>query len=102
MFSIPDLLSNTITSNGLSFMTCNLKSDTCFYFAKTLNEWKVEYLKTQTEEGKLLQLDQESIKACLTQPGLMQPISTHIHIPLKYEDGAIFILDGAFWIPEIF
>lgn len=38
-------------------------------------------------ETKLLQLEQESIKACLTRPGLMHPISTpiHIHIPLKYD-----------------
>lgn len=61
-------------------------------------------VNTQIEAYKLLQVDQESIMACLTEPRPMQPISTHIHIyiPLKYEDGAIFILDGAFWIPEIF
>lgn len=36
----------------------------------------------------------------------MQPLSTHIririHIPLKYEDRAILILNGVFGIPEIF
>lgn len=40
-------------------------------------------VQTQTEESKLSRLDHESIKACLTQPGLIGPI--HIHIPLKYD-----------------
>lgn len=37
--------------------------------------------------SKLPQLDWESIKSCLTQPVLMHPTSTriHIHIPLKYD-----------------
>lgn len=65
---------------------------------------KALIVNTQFEAYKLLQVDPESNMACLTELWPMQPISTHIHIyiPLKYEDGAIFILDGAFWIPEIF
>lgn len=61
-----ELLSNTVTSNGLSFMTCSLRSNklpsfvVLFHFAETLKESLV--VKTQSEEGKLLQLEQESIK----------------------------------------
>lgn len=62
-----ELLSNTITSHGLSFLTCSLRSNTTpllllfsFIFAETLKESLV--VKTQTEEDKLLQSEQESIK----------------------------------------